>query len=75
MRIADLHVVVALIGAAALFFVTSAGFAQTTDQKPPEKPQTADGKDAQKRTDEFAEAEKILGGLPVARNACGLDDA
>jgi len=53
---------VALFGAAALFFVAPASFAQTGDQKPPEKPQAADGKDTQKTVDEFAEAEKVLGG-------------
>ena len=62
MRIVGLRVVVALVGAAALFFGANASIAQTTDQNPPEKPQTADGKDAQKRIDEFAEAEKVLGG-------------
>jgi hypothetical protein len=62
MPIVSLRPVVALLGAAALFFAASSSFAQTTDQKPPEKPQSADGKDVQKRIDEFAEAEKVLGG-------------
>ena len=53
----------------AMFFVASPTFAQSTDQKPAEKPPASDAKDAQKKIDEFAEAEKLLGG-PAANPEC-----
>lgn len=53
----------------AMLFVASPTFAQSTDQKPAEKPPAGDAKDAQKKIDEFAEAEKLLGG-PAANPEC-----
>ena len=53
----------------AMLFVASPTFAQSTDQKPAEKPPASDAKDAQKKIDEFAEAEKLLGG-PAANPEC-----
>ena len=53
---------------AAMLFVASPTFAQSTDQKPAEKP-ASDAKDTQKKIDEFAEAEKLLGG-PAANPEC-----
>jgi hypothetical protein len=53
----------------AMLFVASPTFAQGTDQKPAEKPPASDAKDAQKKIDEFAEAEKLLGG-PAANPEC-----
>jgi hypothetical protein len=54
---------------AAMLFVASPTLAQSTDQKPAEKPPASDAKDAQKKIDEFAEAEKLLGG-PAANPEC-----
>src|SRR3954447_19018985 len=54
---------------AAMLFVVSPTLAQSTDQKPAEKPPASDAKDAQKKIDEFAEAEKLLGG-PAANPEC-----
>jgi len=53
----------------AMLFVASPTFAQSTDQKPAEKPPASDAKDAQKKIDEFAEAERLLGG-PAANPEC-----
>ena len=52
-----------------MLFVAWPTFAQSTDQKPAEKPPAGDAKDAQKKIDEFAEAEKLLGG-PAANPEC-----
>ena len=68
MRFPGMRLLVALLSAAVLFVEVDAGFAQGTEQKS-EKPQTGDGKDAQKKIDEFAEAEKLLGG-PAANPEC-----
>jgi len=54
---------------AAMLCVAWPTFAQSTDQKPAEKPPASDAKDAQKKIDEFAEAEKLLGG-PAANPEC-----
>lgn len=54
---------------AAMLFVAWPTFAQSTDQKPAEKPPAGDAKDAQKKIDEFVEAEKLLGG-PAANPEC-----
>jgi len=54
---------------AAMLFVAWPTFAQSTDQKPAEKPPASDAKDTQKKIDEFAEAEKLLGG-PAANPEC-----
>ena len=50
---------------AAMLFLANPSFAQNSEQKPgdkPDKPQAGDAKEAQKKIDEFAEAEKLLGG-------------
>src|SRR4030088_1847174 len=54
---------------AAMLFVGWPTFAQSTDQKPAEKPQPSDPKQAQKKIDKFAEAERLLGG-PAANPEC-----
>ena len=54
---------------AAMLFVAWPTFAQSTDQKPAEKPPAGEAKDTQKKIDEFAEAEKLLGG-PAANPEC-----
>jgi hypothetical protein len=64
-----MRIVAAVLGAAILLVVPHATSAQGTDQKPADKPQVGDGKDAQKKIDEYAEAEKLLGG-PAANPEC-----
>ena len=54
---------------AAMLFVANPSFAQNSEQKPGDKPQAGDAKEAQKKIDEFAEAEKLLGG-PAANPEC-----
>jgi hypothetical protein len=57
---------------AAMLFVANPTFAQNTDQKSGEKDkpsQAGDAKEAQKKIDEFAEAERLLGG-PAANPEC-----
>jgi hypothetical protein len=51
-----MRVLVATAAAAAFFFVSCEAFAQGAEQKPPDKPQTGDTKEPQKKVD-FAEAE------------------
>lgn len=64
-----LRLLTAALGAAMLL-VASPAFAQSQEQKPADKAQAGDGKDAQKKViDEFAEAEKLLGG-PAANPEC-----
>src|SRR5437879_3057680 len=65
----SLRVLAAVIGAAILSLAPSSSFAQATDQKPGDKPQAGDAKDTQKKLDEYAEAEKTLGG-PAANPEC-----
>ena len=60
-------VITALSGALLLAAGPVAG--QNPEQKPADKPAAADGKDAAKKVDEFAEAEKLLGG-PAANPEC-----
>jgi hypothetical protein len=69
MRLSSMRVLAAVLGAAMLLVVPHATSAQGTDQKPADKPQAGDGKDAQKKIDEYAEAEKLLGG-PAANPEC-----
>jgi len=65
----SLRLLIAGLGAAVVF-VASPTFAQSQDQKPAEKPpQAGDAKEAQKKIDEFAEAERLLGG-PAANPEC-----
>ena len=62
MQLPSMRVVAAVLGAAILLAAPSSSFAQATDQKPGEKAPAGDGKDTQKKIDEFAEAERVLGG-------------
>jgi hypothetical protein len=65
----SLRLLIAGLGA-AMVFVASPTFAQSPDPKPAEKPpQAGDAKEAQKKIDEFAEAERLLGG-PAANPEC-----
>src|SRR5262249_56020017 len=56
---------------AAMLFVGYPTFAQNAEQKAgdKDKPQASDAKEAQKKIDEFAEAERLLGG-PAANPEC-----
>src|SRR5262249_57598882 len=54
---------------AVMLFVANPTFAQNSDQKPADKPPAGDAKEAQKKIDEFAEAERLLGG-PAANPEC-----
>ena len=69
MRFSSMRVLAAALGAAMLLVAAEPSFAQNADQKPPDKPQTGDGKEPPKKVDEFAEAEKLLGG-PAANPEC-----
>jgi hypothetical protein len=69
MRRPSMRVLAAVLGAAMLFVAPGPTFAQSTEQKPPDKQQGGDGKDVQKKLDEFAEAERLLGG-PAANPEC-----
>ena len=52
-----------------MLLAAAPAFAQNAEQKPADKPPAADSKDAPKKVDEFAEAEKLLGG-PAANPEC-----
>jgi hypothetical protein len=53
-----------------MLLAASPALAQSQEQKPPDKAQTGDGKEAQKKAiDEFAEAEKLLGS-PAGNPEC-----
>jgi hypothetical protein len=71
MRRPNTRILAAAFGAVMLFVAPDASIAQSADQKPADKPaqQAGDGKDAPKKIDEFAEAEKLLGG-PAANPEC-----
>lgn len=71
MRRPNPRVLSAAFGAVMLFVASDASIAQSADQKPGDKPpqQAGDSKDAPKKIDEFAEAEKLLGG-PAANPEC-----
>src|ERR1700704_3160902 len=69
MRFSRMRVLAAALGAAMLLVAAEPSFAQNADQKPPDKQQTGDGKEPPKKVDEFAEAEKLLGG-PAANPEC-----
>src|SRR5260370_42444266 len=62
--------VTAALGA-AMMLVANPTLAQNGEQKPADKdkPQAGDTKEAQKKIDEFAEAERLLGG-PAANPEC-----
>jgi hypothetical protein len=57
------------LAAAIMFLVTNPTSAQNTEQKSGDKQQLGDSKDTQKKLNEFAEAEKVLGG-PAANPEC-----
>lgn len=65
----SLRVLTAALAAAMLLVATASSFAENAEQKPPDKAQAPEGKDTQKKIDEFAEAEKLLGG-PAANPEC-----
>jgi hypothetical protein len=71
MRRSNLRILSAALGTAMLFVAAGPVSAQNADQKPADKPaqQAGDGKDSAKKVDEFAEAEKLLGG-PAANPEC-----
>jgi hypothetical protein len=69
MQLPSMRILAAVLGAAILLAAPSSSFAQATDQKPGEKAPAGDGKDTQKKVDEYAEAEKMLGG-PAANPEC-----
>jgi hypothetical protein len=64
-----MRILVAGIAAAMMFFVSNPTFAQNGEQKSGDKQQTGDGKDSQKKLDEFTEAARVLGG-PAANPEC-----
>src|SRR3974390_3439850 len=64
-----MRILVASFAAAMVLSVWNAALAQNSEQKPPDKQQAPDGKEAPKKVDEFAEAEKLLGG-PAANPEC-----
>src|SRR6516165_4174632 len=66
-----MRILVASLAAAMVLCVSNATLAQNSEQKPAEKqPAPApDAKEAPKKVDEFAEAEKLLGG-PAANPEC-----
>ena len=64
-----MRILVASFAAAMVLSVWNATLAQNSEQKPPDKQQVPDGKEAPKKVDEFAEAEKLLGG-PAANPEC-----
>jgi hypothetical protein len=62
-----MRVLAAALGAAMVFAAPT--LAQNNEQKPPDKQQSGDVKDPPKKVDEFAEAERLLGG-PAANPEC-----
>jgi hypothetical protein len=68
MRLASMRILAAAFGAAVVFAASDPGFAQSAEPKS-DKQHTGEGKDAQKKIDELAEAEKVLGG-PAAHPEC-----
>jgi hypothetical protein len=71
MRRPNVRILSAALGAVMLLAAPDVSLAQSAEQKPSDKPaqQAGDAKDAQKRVDEFAEAERLLGG-PAANPEC-----
>jgi hypothetical protein len=65
-----MRILVASLAAAMIFFVSDPTLAQNSEQKSGDKQQPGDAaKDIQKKLDDFAEAEKVLGG-PAANPEC-----
>src|ERR1700757_1909760 len=70
MRFDSMCVAAAVLGVAFLTVAAEPTFAQGTDPKATEqRPASGESKDGQKKIDEFAEAEKLLGG-PAANPEC-----
>jgi hypothetical protein len=71
MRLDSMRVAAAVLGVAFLTFAVHPTIAQGTDAKTPDqRPAAGDlGKDGAKKVDEYAEAEKLLGG-PAANPEC-----
>jgi hypothetical protein len=69
MRLLCMRVIAAALGAAMLFVVVDPTLAQSADPKAADKQGQAGDKDGQRKIDEFAEAEKLLGG-PAANPEC-----
>lgn len=67
MRRPRMRVLAAALGGMMLFAFANPVLAQNGEQKPAEK--APDGKEATKKVDEFAEAERLLGG-PAANPEC-----
>jgi hypothetical protein len=63
-----MRVLAAALGAAMMLLAAEPISAQNAEPKA-DKPQAGDGKDGQKKLDEYAEAEKLLGG-PAANPEC-----
>ena len=63
------RIIAVVLGVAMLLPVVDPVLAQGADPKAGEKQATGDAKDTQKKADEFAEAEKLLGG-PAAHPEC-----
>jgi hypothetical protein len=71
MRFARMRIAAALAGAAVLIAAFSPAFAQNTEPKPADqRPPGENGKDVGKKVDEFADAERRLGGSPAAHPDC-----
>jgi hypothetical protein len=68
MRFSGMCAFVGLVAAMLLLSVSHPTLAQNAEPKP-DKPPVADAKEAPKKVDEFAEAEKVLGG-PAANPEC-----
>ena len=64
-----MRILAASIAAAMVLFTSERILAQNGEQKPPEKPPAAEGKEPPKKVDEFAEAEKALTG-PAGNPEC-----
>ena len=70
MRFASMRVAAAVLGVAFLTIAVHPTIAQGTDPKATEqRPAGENGKDGSKKPDEYAEAEKLLGG-PAANPEC-----
>ena len=70
MRVSAVRVLAAALSAVVLSVAAVPSFAQSPDPKPGEKNTPAgDGKEGQKKVDEFVEAERLLGG-PAANPEC-----
>ncbi len=69
MRLFSMCVVVAALGVAMPSASTDLALAQSAEQKPAEKPAQPPVEAKEKKIDEFAEAERVLGG-PAANPEC-----